>query len=287
MVFFDRDNTLIVSDGYLKDPARVRLMPGAASAVARARRLGYAVAVVSNQSGVGRGLLTEADVHAVNRRMDELLVAEDPDALIDVHYFCPFHPEADLPQYRLDSDLRKPRPGMILQGLSELGAVGGFCIGDAPRDVAAGHAAGLTTLLFVPEGVSPSPAAGEDLGVAPDHTVTTLDHAMDIIERLTTPSPRPPQVSTTSASGGGGGGGVDTSKLEQRLDAILAELKRAHLHDHDFSVARLFAGIAQVMAVAVAVVAYVSPPASGPVIPLLLAIFLQGLVTSLLLMGRK
>src|SRR5215468_3354109 len=93
-VFFDRDNTLIASDGYLGDPAAVRLIEGAAEAVARARALGFAVVVASNQSGVARGLFAEPDVHAVNRRLDALLQAANPEALVERHEFCPFHPQA-------------------------------------------------------------------------------------------------------------------------------------------------------------------------------------------------
>src|SRR5215218_5522790 len=95
-VFFDRDNTLIVSDGYLGDPERVVLMDGAADAIARARELGFATIVVSNQSGVARGMFEEDAVHAVNDRLDAMLVAQNPHAIIDRHEFCPFHPDASV-----------------------------------------------------------------------------------------------------------------------------------------------------------------------------------------------
>jgi HAD superfamily hydrolase (TIGR01662 family) len=93
-IFFDRDNTLIACDDYLGDPAKVTLVNGAADAVARARSLGYATVVFSNQSGVARGLFDETAVHHVNQRMDELLAEENPKAVIDRHEFCPHHPEA-------------------------------------------------------------------------------------------------------------------------------------------------------------------------------------------------
>src|SRR5438445_5481992 len=93
-VFFDRDNTLIVSDGYLGDADKVVLVAGAADALARARALGYATVVVSNQSGVARGMFGEDAVRAVNARLDQLLADENPAAVIDRHEFCPFHPEA-------------------------------------------------------------------------------------------------------------------------------------------------------------------------------------------------
>ena len=72
-VFFDRDNTLIASDGYLGDPSAVELVEGAADAVVRARSMGYATVVFSNQSGVARGMFGEEAVHAVNSRLDDLL----------------------------------------------------------------------------------------------------------------------------------------------------------------------------------------------------------------------
>ncbi len=77
-IFFDRDNTLIASDGYLGDPAAVRLIPGVADAVARARDLGFTVVTFSNQSGVARGMFGEEAVIAVNEKMDELLLQENP-----------------------------------------------------------------------------------------------------------------------------------------------------------------------------------------------------------------
>src|SRR4051795_9498754 len=93
-VFFDRDNTLIACDGYLGDPEKVELVPGAADAIARTRALGFATVVVSNQSGVARGLFDEEAVRAVNTRLDELLAADNPAAVIDRHEFCPYHPDA-------------------------------------------------------------------------------------------------------------------------------------------------------------------------------------------------
>jgi D-glycero-D-manno-heptose 1,7-bisphosphate phosphatase len=109
-VFFDRDNTLIACDEYLGDPAKVELVDGAAAAVAKARQLGYATVVISNQSGVARGYFSEQAVHAVNERLDEMLRDANGKAIIDRHEFCPFHPEASIEKYRSESPLRKPAP---------------------------------------------------------------------------------------------------------------------------------------------------------------------------------
>jgi len=188
-VFFDRDNTLIACEGYLGDPSKVALVEGAADAVARARALGYATVVVSNQSGVARGMYDEAAVHAVNARMDELLEEQNPAAVIDRHEFCPYHPEGTVAQYRVDSDMRKPKPGMILCAADKLALdlSRSWVIGDAPRDIEAGKAAGCRTILFQAPGLSASPAASESSNAQPDATVTSLREAIDFIE-----SHRPP-----------------------------------------------------------------------------------------------
>src|SRR2546423_12689769 len=119
-IFFDRDNTLIQCDDYLGDCSKVVLVEGAAEAVARARKLGFATIVISNQSGVARGYFTEDAVHQVNARMDEMLAEQNPQAVIDRHEFCPFHPEASIEKYRQESPLRKPAPGMILSAAEKL-----------------------------------------------------------------------------------------------------------------------------------------------------------------------
>src|SRR5258708_5121955 len=93
-IFFDRDNTLIVSDGYLGDPEKVVLMNGAADAVARARSVGFATVICSNQSGVARGMFGEEAVAFVNRKIDQMLLTANRAAVIDRHEYCPFHPEA-------------------------------------------------------------------------------------------------------------------------------------------------------------------------------------------------
>jgi len=160
-IFFDRDNTLIINDGYLGDPAKVILMPGAADAVARARSLGFTLVTISNQSGVARGLFDEASVQAVDQRMDELLLADNAEAKIDLHLYCPYHPEAVVAAYKMESDLRKPAPGMILAAAKQLGLdlENSWVIGDGHRDIEAGRSAGCRTILFVPPGVPPSDAA--------------------------------------------------------------------------------------------------------------------------------
>jgi D-glycero-D-manno-heptose 1,7-bisphosphate phosphatase len=183
-VFFDRDNTLIVSDGYLGDPEKVVLIAGAADLIARVRKLGYAVVVVSNQSGVARGMFDETATQAVNARVQQLLLQANPQAHIDAHEYCPHHPEAPVEKYRVRCDCRKPKPGMILKAARELDLdlSRSWLVGDAPRDIEAGKAAGCRTILFVDEALAASPAAMESGKVEPDYRVATLSEAAKIIE---------------------------------------------------------------------------------------------------------
>jgi D-glycero-D-manno-heptose 1,7-bisphosphate phosphatase len=188
-VFFDRDNTLIINDGYLGEPNQVVLMPGAADAVAGARLLGFAVVTISNQSGVARGMFDEAAVQAVDRRMDELLLQDNPRAIIDLHLYCPFHPDAVVEKYRQESDLRKPSPGMILLAAKQLGLdlPNSWVIGDAIRDVQAGIRAGCGTILFRQPDVNQSPAANAEKKVSANHIVTRLKDAIAVIKNAKEP----------------------------------------------------------------------------------------------------
>lgn len=184
-VFFDRDNTLIRNDGYLGDPEGVVTIDGAADAIARVRNLGLAVLTFSNQSGVARGMFTEDAVRAVNAKMEQVLLEQNPAAVIDAHEFCPYHPEATNEAYRQDSDLRKPKPGMILQAAERLALdlSRSWVVGDAPRDIEAGKAAGCKTILFHDPNLPPSEAARQAATIEPDFVVSSLRRAAQIIAR--------------------------------------------------------------------------------------------------------
>lgn len=296
-VFFDRDNTLIANSEYLGDPERVVLLPGAAQAVARSRRLGFATVVVSNQSGVARGMFSEDDVRAVNAKMDGMLLAEEPDALIDLHEFCPFHPEGTVEAYAADHERRKPKPGMLFDAARtlDLDLKKSWLIGDAPRDIEAGRRAGCRTILVKTTLESESPAAAERMRHAPDYTATSLQDAVDFIEmqmdssRATispvpmnylAPASPPAPTNTPAAS---------TTDREQVivLERILDELRRGNEPQQDFSIARMLAGIMQGFALAAffgALLYRDTPPTFNMII--LVAIFLQALVCGLVLLGR-
>jgi D-glycero-D-manno-heptose 1,7-bisphosphate phosphatase len=365
-VFFDRDNTLIVSDGYLGDPSNVVLVDGAAEIVARVRSLGYAVVVFSNQSGVARGMFTEDDVHRVNARLDELLADHNPQAVIDRHEFCPFHPEGTVAKYARESDLRKPAAGMIHQAAEKLALElsKSWVIGDAPRDIEAGKAAGCRTIWYKDAKLPPSSSARELMLTVPDAVVASLREATDVIARealvrhasapdrsiaaseaeaeaAAEPEPAEPnepaepaptaaappaswarrattggpksvssakplmqmlaekRAAAAAASVGnadpqpaqeaapGTAAIASTARLEDLAEQILQELqRRKDPHEPDFSLSKLLAGIVQIVALAVLVLAYFIYR-QNPIPAILAALFLQAFTIALLIMGRQ
>jgi D-glycero-D-manno-heptose 1,7-bisphosphate phosphatase len=145
-VFLDRDGTINVDPGYLGDPDKLKLLPNAVEGMCRLRDMGFELVIVTNQSGIGRGYYTEEDFHRVQSRLFELLKPAEL-SFLDC-FFCPFHIEAHLPEYRRASEDRKPEPGMLLKAASRHGldTVFSFMIGDSESDVEAGHRAGCRTI---------------------------------------------------------------------------------------------------------------------------------------------
>jgi D-glycero-D-manno-heptose 1,7-bisphosphate phosphatase len=138
-VFVDRDGTVVVDRGYLADPEGIELLPGAGTALQRLDRAGFALVLITNQSGVGRGFFSTADLDRQHRRLQRLLEPYGVTfARIEV---CPHRPDAGC-------DCRKPAPGMILRAARDLGLDLGasFVIGDKDSDTEAGHRAGCTSV---------------------------------------------------------------------------------------------------------------------------------------------
>ena len=146
-VFLDRDGTVIVEVDYLADPERVELYAGAASALRRLAEAGYALVLITNQSGVARGVLDEERLAEVHARLARELAAEG--VALDGVYYCPHHPEHGGAAYAKDCDCRKPRPGMLLEAARDLELDLGrsWMVGDAARDLEAGWAVGARGLL--------------------------------------------------------------------------------------------------------------------------------------------
>jgi D-glycero-D-manno-heptose 1,7-bisphosphate phosphatase len=167
-VFLDRDGTIIEAVHYLRDPAAVRLLPGAAAALRELRAAGLACVVVTNQSAIGRGLLTVEGFHAVQAELHRQLDAEG--AALDATYFCPTVPASD-DRTTIDDPDRKPGPGMLLRAAADLGLdlARSWMVGDMPSDVLAGRNAGCRGSLFVACGQGrPEDVAELDCPTLPD-----------------------------------------------------------------------------------------------------------------------
>jgi D-glycero-D-manno-heptose 1,7-bisphosphate phosphatase len=146
-ILLDRDGTLIVDSPYLGDPDKVVLEPAAAPALRELHRAGYLVIVITNQSGIGRGFFEEADFHAVQARLAELLLAEG--VPVHAYYFCPHHPTEAVGEFLRSCACRKPAPGMIEAAIvdHDLDRTRSFMVGDKLEDVAAGQSAGMRSML--------------------------------------------------------------------------------------------------------------------------------------------
>jgi D-glycero-D-manno-heptose 1,7-bisphosphate phosphatase len=143
-VFLDRDGTLIVEKHYIKNPQDVELEFGVVEGLNLLKNNGYLLIMVTNQSGIGRGLLTLADFEAVQTKFFELLAEQGLN--LDAVYMCPHHPNDAC-------SCRKPKPGLILQGISDfhLDPKVCFMIGDKESDCEAGKAAGTQSILLQTE----------------------------------------------------------------------------------------------------------------------------------------
>lgn len=209
-VLFDRDGTLVEDVPYNADPGRVRPMPLAREALDTLRAQGVAVGVVSNQSGVARGLLTEADVAAVQRRVEDLL---GPFAVWAV---CPHGPEDGC-------RCRKPGPGLIEAACAELGVLPGHTVvvGDIEADLAAAHAAGARGVLVPtpatrPEETAQAARAGD---TAPD-VLAAVHQALR--QEPARPEPARPEPAPAGAAPAPAGLRTLVVRLDSAGDVLLA-----------------------------------------------------------------
>ncbi len=168
IVFFDRDGTLIEEVGYLRDPAAVRILPGAAEALRALAAEGYLLAVVSNQAGLARGKFTRAEMDAVHREFVSAFGREG--VVFDAVEYCPHHPDGSVETYRRGCDCRKPGTGMaerILAALRVPDSVPRYLVGDKMSDVLMGIRLGAATVLVGTGYGSEEKAAGDRAGIAP------------------------------------------------------------------------------------------------------------------------
>lgn len=177
-VFLDRDDTLVNDPGYIQRPEQVLLLPGASEALIQLKKMGYLLVIVTNQSGVARGLITEAQLELIHQRLKKLFAAEG--AEIDAIYYCPYHPEGTVEDFSVESTLRKPNAGMFFEAEKDLNIdlEQSWMIGDSYRDMQAGKAAGCHTILVDVPGKIREKKEGDP---EPDRKAVNLREAVNII----------------------------------------------------------------------------------------------------------
>ncbi len=165
-VFLDRDGTLIEDVGYLTPDSVLEVYPWSIDAIRLLKRAGYAIVVVTNQGGIGRGLYTAEFVEDTHRVLGERLTAAG--AAVDAWRYCPHHPEARDPRLATPCACRKPEPGMVHDAarVLELDLARSWAIGDQWRDIQMGHLVGARTIL-VRTGHGRAQEADWPAGIAP------------------------------------------------------------------------------------------------------------------------
>ncbi|MBU0630936.1 MAG: D-glycero-beta-D-manno-heptose 1,7-bisphosphate 7-phosphatase [Candidatus Margulisbacteria bacterium] len=148
-VFLDRDGTIIKDVHYLSNPKEIEFLPGAIDGIKRLNEAGFLVMVISNQSGVARGLLSEDMLQTIDKTMHKLLLAQG--AHLDASYYCPHHPDHGVYPYNDECECRKPSPGMLIRAAKEnqVNLDRSFMIGDKASDIEAGQGAGTKTILVL------------------------------------------------------------------------------------------------------------------------------------------
>ncbi|MGL5100990.1 MAG: D-glycero-beta-D-manno-heptose 1,7-bisphosphate 7-phosphatase [Plesiomonas sp.] len=151
-LFIDRDGTLNIDHGYVHESDNFEFIKGAIDACRQIKEMGLALVLVTNQSGIARGLFTEAQFTHLTEWMDWSLADRGVD--LDGIYYCPHHVEHGKGEYKIDCECRKPKPGMFLEAQAELDLdmASSYMVGDKLEDMQAAQAAGIGTKILVRSG---------------------------------------------------------------------------------------------------------------------------------------
>lgn len=176
-VLLDRDGVISLQTAFVNEPDDLKLIGGAATAIARLNAAGWPVAIITNQGGIAMGYLTENMLRRIHARMTELLAVEE--AHVDAIFYCAHHEKAKLPQYKTDCQCRKPNIGMLEQARDELGIdlSKSVVVGDRTTDILAGIRAGCSTILVQ----TGSAGKDRDIVAEPDAVVADIAAAVELI----------------------------------------------------------------------------------------------------------
>ena len=148
-IFLDRDGTINFEVEYLRSTTDLKMIPGSSEAIKEANELGWKVLIITNQSGVARGIITEQELSKIHFTLQNIL--RENGATIDAIYYCPHHPEVgDIP-YKHDCNCRKPKTGMILRAAKEfeIDLTKSYIIGDKMIDIQTGNNCGVKSILVL------------------------------------------------------------------------------------------------------------------------------------------
>ncbi len=267
-IFLDRDGTIIEDPGYINNPEQVKLLAGSTEALIELKELGYKLIVVSNQSGVARGIVSERTLKEIHERLNELLAEKQ--ASLDAIYYCPYHPEGSVARYRKESEWRKPNPGMLLAAAQQfdIDLENSWMIGNSGRDIEAGRRAECKTVFL-----EKSEARKENQPESPpaDYKAVNLKEAANIVRKHSRQMKKASQqkykgkkgepvlidnrsidesaTGQTFSQTTEGEAGNHEQGTEKLLGSILEQLRVMHRTEMftDFSVIRFLAGIVQVL----------------------------------------
>jgi D-glycero-D-manno-heptose 1,7-bisphosphate phosphatase len=267
-IFLDRDDTLIEDPGYINHPNQVKLLDGAAEALIELKAMGYKLIVVSNQSGVARGIVSEKTLGEIHNRLKQLLAEKG--ASLDRIYYCPYHPDGTVAKYRKESSWRKPNPGMLLAAASEMDIdlSRSWMIGNSSRDIEAGLQAGCKTISTNHASRYKQSELGEP---NPDYRAVNIKEAVNIIKKHhrsagknpipkqltlktltkptleTTEEPHQPQAAKPETNPAKQN--TPDNNTEQLLNRILEQLKSMRRDNMfgEFSLTKLIASIVQII----------------------------------------
>ncbi len=201
-VFLDRDGTVNEEVDFLTSPRDLHLIPRSAEAIRKANDLGLRVFIVTNQSGVARGLLSENDLLEVHRVLTDRLLEQN--ARVDRIYYCPHHPDGGIDVYRRDCDCRKPKTGMIDRAVREYKVDPGksYVIGDRTVDVGMAKNAGAHAILVLTGYGRAERELCERDGIPLDYVADDLYDAMEFVAGSlgNEPAPRLPMTPVKAAA---------------------------------------------------------------------------------------